>query len=97
MVTPVATWTVAQMFLFPWLFIIPAEILGAISSIMIYMWGKVETDLPHGRTTHVPLSTRDLTYIWFNRLVVLPFLSWLIVGAVWNSKAVVYDMEVCAN
>lgn len=93
MVTPIATWTVEQMFLFPWLFIIPAEILGAISSMMIYIWGKVETDLPHGRTTHVPLSTRDLTYIWFNRLVVLPFLSWLIVGTVWNSQAVVYDME----
>ena len=32
MVEPVSTWTTSQMLLFPWLFIIPAEILGLMSS-----------------------------------------------------------------
>ena len=93
MVEPIASWTTFEMMVFPWLFIIPAEILGLISSAIIYMMGSAETDLPHGKYTGVPLSLKSWCYIWFNRLVVLPFLSWLIVKNVWSSKAVIYDME----
>jgi len=93
MVEPVSTWSVNQMLLFPWLFIIPAEILGMISSSLIYFLGSSKTDLPYGKTTHVPLGSTDLQYIWFNRLVMLPFISFLIVRTVWNSDAIVYDMD----
>mmetsp|Transcript_41879 Transcript_41879/g.111561 ORF Transcript_41879/g.111561 Transcript_41879/m.111561 type:complete len:345 (+) Transcript_41879:72-1106(+) len=93
MVEPVKTWTWGQALLFPWLFVIPAEILALISSSMIYVLGGNKTDLPHGKTTHKPLGATDLTYIWFNRLVMLPFISFMIVRTVWNSKAVVYEPE----
>lgn len=94
MVEPVADWTTPQMLLFPWLFIIPAEILGLISSSLIFFLGKPETDLPHGRRTGKPLPFKwDWIFITFNRLVMLPFISWMIVKCVWNSNAVVYDME----
>jgi len=99
MVEPVGTWTMEQMLVFPWLFIIPAEMLGAISSTMILVLGSKpwgfemlgDMDLPHGRVTGKPLPFKwDWFYITFNRLVMLPFISWLIVTCVWNSEAVVY-------
>jgi sterol desaturase/sphingolipid hydroxylase (fatty acid hydroxylase superfamily) len=101
MVEPVATWTTQQMLLFPWLFIIPAEMLGLISSTLIFLigaspWGKEllgDQYLPHGRNTGKPLAWKDWSYIYFNRLIVLPFLSFLIVKHVWSSKAVVFDMD----
>jgi sterol desaturase/sphingolipid hydroxylase (fatty acid hydroxylase superfamily) len=93
MVEPLSSWTWEQALLFPFLFVVPAEVLGLISSAIIYVLGDVKTDLPHGKTTNNPLGTRDLCYIWFNRLIVLPFLSWMIVRTVWNSKAVVYDPD----
>jgi sterol desaturase/sphingolipid hydroxylase (fatty acid hydroxylase superfamily) len=93
MVEPVSTWSTDQMLLFPWLFIIPAEILGMISSALIHFLGKPETDLPHGRSTHTPLDKTSQFYIYFNRLIVLPFLSLLIVKNVWASNAVVFDAD----
>merc|ERR1712166_67374 len=76
-------------------------ILGMISSTMIFLlgaspWGKQllgDQDLPHGKKTGKPLAWKDWSYIWFNRLVMLPFISLLIVKTVWGSNAVVYDME----
>jgi sterol desaturase/sphingolipid hydroxylase (fatty acid hydroxylase superfamily) len=79
--------------LFPWLFIIPAEILGGCSSALIYFLGAKESDLPYGRTTFKPLGFRDYAYIWFNRLIVLPFISFLVVRTVWASEAVVWQKE----
>jgi len=93
MVDPVSTWSTQQMLLFPWLFIIPAEILGLVSTTMIYFLGSPKTDLPYGKATGVPLDSKSIRYVWFNRLVLLPFISFLIVRTVWNSNAVVYDME----
>lgn len=100
-IEPVSTWTTNQFLLFPWLFIIPAEILGLISSTMIFLignspWGMEllgDRDLPHGRTTGKPLGFTDYSYIWFNRLVMLPFISFLIVKCVCNSSAIVWDMD----
>jgi len=92
-VEPVATWTLEQALLFPWLFIIPAEILGMASSALIYFLGAQDKDLPYGKTTFNKLGWTDLSYIWFNRLVVLPFISWLVVTMVWNSDAVVFKPE----
>ena len=40
MVEPVKTWTWGQALLFPWLFVIPAEILALISSSLIYVLGE---------------------------------------------------------
>jgi len=93
MVEPVATWTFNQMLLFPWLFIVPAEILGIISSTIIFILGGTDSDLPHGKMTGKPLSSTAWFYIFFNRLVMLPFISFLVVKMVWSSSAVVYDME----
>ena len=94
MVEPIASWSVFQLVLFPWLFIVPAELLGLISSSIIYFMGAEETDLPHGKLTGKPLDLTSWSYIAFNRLVMLPFISFLIVRTVWNSPAVVYDMEL---
>jgi len=35
----------------------------------------------------------DLFYIWINRLVLLPFVSWLNVTVIWNSPAIVWDFD----
>eukprot|EP00928_Gymnodinium_smaydae_P043206 TRINITY_DN289_c0_g1_i5.p1 TRINITY_DN289_c0_g1~~TRINITY_DN289_c0_g1_i5.p1 ORF type:complete len:291 (-),score=67.19 TRINITY_DN289_c0_g1_i5:82-954(-) len=93
MVQSVSSWSWLQTLVFPWLFIVPAEIFGALSSALIYFTGKVETDLPHGEVTGKPLSTKSWAYIIFNRLVVLPFISFLIVRVVWASDAVVWEMD----
>ncbi|GMI26339.1 hypothetical protein TeGR_g5380 [Tetraparma gracilis] len=93
MVEPTSDWTWEQTMLFPWLFIIPAEILGGCSSALIYFLGAKESDLPYGRTTFKPLGFRDYAYIWFNRLIVLPFISFLVVRTVWASEAVVWQKE----
>jgi sterol desaturase/sphingolipid hydroxylase (fatty acid hydroxylase superfamily) len=90
-VEPVDTWSTEQMMLFPCLFIVPAEFLGLISSALIRIKGAPETDLPHMPTTGKPLDATSWCYIWFNRLVLLPFISFLIVRTVWNSNAIVYD------
>lgn len=91
MVDPVSTWSRTHWLIFPWLFIIPAEMLGLISSALIYLMGNPKTDLPYGRTTGKEIEYKpDWLYIWFNRLLVLPFLSWMIVRCVWDSPAVVY-------
>ena len=84
-VDPIETWTFYQALLFPWMFIIPAEILGLCSSALIYFLGHKDSDLPYGRTTFKPLGITDYTYIFFNRLMVLPFISFLVVRTAWNS------------
>lgn len=94
-VNDVATWTWAQLALFPWLFIIPAEIMAGMSDTLIYFWGKgplPSAVLPKYRDPALQWHP-DIAYIAFNRLVVLPFLSFLIVRTVWNSAAVIFDME----
>lgn len=58
---------------------------------MIFFLTNKATDLPYGRSTFTPLDSKSLSYIWFNRLIVLPFLSLLIVKCVFSSSAVVYD------
>jgi len=93
MVEPMSTWSMFQCLLFPILFVVPAEILGLISSSLIYFMGGEETDLPHGKLTGKPLDATSWGYIWFNRLVLLPLLSLMIVKTVWSSEAVVYDMD----
>lgn len=97
MVEPVATWTLTHWVVFPWLFIIPAEVLGLLSSVLIFALGNPKTDLPHGRTTGKEIEYKpDWLYIWCNRLLVLPFLSWMIVSCVWASPSVVYGgTETC--
>jgi len=90
MVQPVDSWSTEQILMFPWLFIVPAEILGLISSAIIFALGSKDNDLPHGPMTGVPLSWTSWFYVIFNRLVMLPFISFLIVRTVWASNAVVY-------
>lgn len=92
MVEPVSTWSTQQMMLFPALFVIPAEILAKIIDVMIWsMSGK--PGLPGWEKERAPLGSRDFTYIWFNRLIMLPFVSWLNIKVIWASSAIVYDME----
>merc|ERR1712028_303238 len=82
MVQPVDSWSTEQILMFPWLFIVPAEILGLISSAIIFALGGKDNDLPHGPMTGVPLSWTSWFYVIFNRLVMLPFISFLIVRTV---------------
>jgi len=94
-------WTTNQLLIFPLLFILPAEMLGVISSTMIYLigsspWGMGllgDNDLPHGHTTGKPLCFKDYSYILFNRLVMLPVISFMIVKVVCNSSAIIWDMD----
>ena len=98
---PASTWTTKQMLTFPWLCIIPTEILSLISTTMIFLigsspWGMQllgDNDLPHGRKTGKPLGFTDYSYIWFNRLVMLPFVAFLVLNVVCNSSAIVWDMD----
>jgi sterol desaturase/sphingolipid hydroxylase (fatty acid hydroxylase superfamily) len=94
MVKPISEWTFYQAMLFPWLFIIPAEILGFTSYALILLRGGPESDLPHGPRTNQPLEFKwDWIYITFNRLVLLPIISFMIVRVVWNSSAVIWEPE----
>jgi len=94
MVEPVSTWTAFQCVLFPVLFVLPAEILAKVIDVIILFlgWGKQALpERPSG--VYPPLTTTDNFYIWFNRLIMLPFVSFLNIRIIWNSKAVVYDPE----
>merc|ERR1712028_136372 len=68
MVQPVDSWSTEQILMFPWLFIVPAEILGLISSAIIFALGSKDNDLPHGPMTGVPLSWTSWFYVIFNGL-----------------------------
>ena len=100
-IEPVSTWTMRQILIFPWLCIVPTEVLALISTTMIYLvgsspWGLGlfgDNDLPHDRTTGKPLGLTDYSYIWFNRLVMLPFIAFLNVKVVCNSSAIIWDMD----
>jgi sterol desaturase/sphingolipid hydroxylase (fatty acid hydroxylase superfamily) len=94
-VTPVSTWTTNQMILFPFLFVIPAEILALIVDAVI--WAFNDGKLPRGkrgdRAERPPLPWKDWFYIIFNRTCVLPFISFLNIKVIWASSAVVYDFN----
>jgi sterol desaturase/sphingolipid hydroxylase (fatty acid hydroxylase superfamily) len=90
-VTPVNTWTPYQMALFPILFIAPAEFLALIVDLILWAGGMGLPLLPLNK--YPKLEWKDWSYVYFNRFVVLPFLSFIIVRVVWNSKAVVWDMD----
>jgi len=90
-VTPVADWSMYQMALFPVLFIIPTEILALICDLILWACGVGLPLLPRGK--YPPLEFKDWSYVWFNRLCVLPFISFLIVKAVWSARCVVWDMD----
>lgn len=90
-VTPVDTWTPYQMALFPILFIAPAEFLALIVDLILWGCGMGLPLLPLNR--YPPMEMKDWTYVYFNRFVVLPFISFMIVRLVWASKAIVWDME----
>lgn len=94
-VTPVSTWTYSQMALFPWLFIIPAELLALIVDSFIYWFNDGALPRgPHGeRAQRKPLPWKDISYVAFNRLVLLPFVAFLNVKVIWASSAVVYDFN----
>ena len=91
-VEPVATWSMSDWAVFPALFVLPAEISGFLVDTLIYVITyvlKLKT-LPE-RDSYPPLVFKDYFYMYFNRFVLLPFLSWLIVTTVWNSTSIVYD------
>lgn len=90
-VTPVDTWTPYQWALFPLLFIVPSEMLGLIVDGILWGCGMGLPLLPKHR--YHPLEFKDWSYVYFNRFVVLPFISFLIVRVTWASKCIVWDME----
>lgn len=94
MVDSPLTWTWQQALLFPTLFVVPAEILALVVDGMIAHYSK-EPGLPSPanlKRTTLPWAP-DLFYIWFNRLLLLPFVSWLNITVIWNSASIVWDFD----
>lgn len=95
MVEPVADWSVNQAALFPWLFIIPAEILALLIDGII--WAASDGGLPGlPRGERPKLTWTDISYCYFNRIVMLPFVAFLNVRAIWASSAVDWALEKSA-
>lgn len=92
---PPSSWTLQEAILFPLIFIIPAEILALLIDGVIWLTEYMclpRLDGP-AREDRPKLQWRDILYVAFNRTCVLPFVAWLNVTAIWNSNAVVWDME----
>lgn len=79
------------MLVFPIMFILPAEFLGLVSDVILWACGMGLPLLPLKR--YPPMGMTEWTYVWFNRLVALPFISFLIVRVVWNSSTIIWDMN----
>jgi sterol desaturase/sphingolipid hydroxylase (fatty acid hydroxylase superfamily) len=90
-VTPVSTWSLYQMFLFPVLFVVPTEVLALICDSILWYCGMGLPLLPLEK--YPALEWKDWSYVWFNRLCVLPLISFLIVRAVWNADCIIWDMD----
>lgn len=90
-VDPISTWSNYQMMMFPIMFIVPAEILALIVDSILWACGMGLPLLPLERYP-VMAYKWDYIYVYFNRLVNLPFVSFIIVRVVYNSKAIVWDM-----
>jgi sterol desaturase/sphingolipid hydroxylase (fatty acid hydroxylase superfamily) len=88
-VKPVAEWSGGQMLLFPVLFVVPTEILALICDFILWKCGM---GLPL-RKSYPPLAPTDYFYVWFNRLLVLPVISFLIIRAVFGASCIVWEME----
>lgn len=93
MIEPIASWTSYQMAVFPWLFIVPAEILALVVDAMIYGMSNRPGLPSKAQELRTPLNWRDYTYSYFNRIVMLPFISLMIVKVVAASDAIVWDMN----
>jgi len=89
MVEPVSTWTTSQMLMFPALFVLPAEMLAKLIDLGIWYMSS-RKGLPGWDDARAPLGSRDHAYIWFNRMIMLPFVSFLNIRVIWASSAVVW-------
>ena len=96
MIEPVADWTWSQLAIFPVLFVLPAEILAKVIDVIIFFLGYGKDALPE-RAVYPPLNSTDNLYIWFNRLVMLPFVSFLNIRMIMASSAVAYDEMTFVN
>jgi len=90
-VTDASTWTLGQMALFPVLFVVPTEFLALICDLILWACGVGLPLLPRGK--YPPLDATARFYVWFNRLVVLPIISFLIVKVTWSAKCINWDMD----
>jgi len=95
MVNPVSTWTLTQGLIFPFLFSVPAEILALLIDVII--WAAKDGGLPGpARNERKALTWTDYKYTYFNRVVMLPFVAFLNVKAIWASSAIDWTMEASA-
>lgn len=92
---PPLTWTLQEAIWFPLIFIIPAEILAFIIDGVIWLTEFLSLPRLDGpaREDRPKLAWKDIRYVVFNRAIMLPFVAWLNVQAIWRSDAVVWDME----
>jgi len=93
MVEPVSTWSLYQVAFFIVAFVAPAEILAKVIDVIIFFLGRGKDSLPL-RANYPPLTFTDNFYIYFNRIIMLPIVSWLNVNCIWKSKAVVWDGDL---
>jgi sterol desaturase/sphingolipid hydroxylase (fatty acid hydroxylase superfamily) len=80
-------WTLNQWILFPLLFVVPCEILAKIVDTMIAIIPNSLPEKPGGN----PLGWTDYKYVTFNRLVLIPFVSWLNLRVIYASPAIVWE------
>ena len=92
LVQPFSTWTTHQILFWPFLFIIPAEILGWFTDLVVYC-SKISLP-PEKRYV---ITMKGYVYITFNRLVLMPFLMLWFVRLSWNSRAVVWGSADALN
>jgi sterol desaturase/sphingolipid hydroxylase (fatty acid hydroxylase superfamily) len=91
-ITPVSTWTMNQALLFPWLFIVPAELLALIVDACIWIANGGALPGPP-KDQRKPLPWKDIGFIAFNRIVLLPIVAFLNMRVINASKAVVWDFD----
>jgi len=88
---PVNTWTLGQMAMFPVIFVVPAEFLALIVDLILWACGMGLPLLPLNR--YPTMGFKDNLFVYGNRCITLPFVSFLIVRVIQNSKAIVWDMD----
>lgn len=92
MVEPLTTWTYGQMALFPLLFIIPAELFALLSDTLVAIGPDALPGPPKSERQSLKWQP-DIAYIIFNRLVLIPLVSFLNIKVIWASRGVVYDWD----
>mmetsp|Transcript_21210 Transcript_21210/g.42112 ORF Transcript_21210/g.42112 Transcript_21210/m.42112 type:complete len:277 (-) Transcript_21210:336-1166(-) len=84
-------WTLYQMLSFPVLFFVPTELLALICDGILHYCGMGLPLLPLKK--YPPMEFKDWSYVWFNRICVLPLISYIIIRSIQNAECIVWEMD----